>query len=87
VETLILDHHLMRSVKGESFLEDLSAESGGKVMCAADFMGRERMLLEAWRKELYRDLPVSRDWHEAYERGEVDTSGYQHWRGLHAASY
>ncbi len=86
VGTLILDHHLMRSTKGEGFLEDLSAKTGKKVICAADFMGRRRMLLEAWRKRLYRDMPVSRNWHEAYACGEVDTGNYRNWRGLHVDS-
>jgi uncharacterized protein len=83
VGTLILDHHLMRSVKGAAFLRELSTQIGHRVMCAADFMGRRRMLLEAWRRRLYRDMPVPGNWHEAYARGEVNTDGYRDWRGLH----
>ena len=83
VGTLILDHHLMRSTEGTLFLQELSAKTGHKVMCAADFMGRPRMLLEAWRRRLYREMPVPPGWHEAYACGEVDTSGYRDWHGWH----
>jgi predicted metallo-beta-lactamase superfamily hydrolase len=83
VTTLILDHHLMRSVEGVRFLRELSAKTGHKVVCAADFMGRRRMLLEAWRRRLYREMPVPSGWHEAYARGEVDTRGYRDWHGWH----
>ena len=68
VGTLILDHHLMRSSCGEDWLEKLSLESGRKVYCAADFMGRPRQLLEAKRRELYADFPVRAGWHEDYAR-------------------
>ena len=72
VDTLILDHHLMRSKKGEQWLDHASSLTGYKVVCAADFMGRRRSLLEAERVLWYRKLPVPEGWHEAYARGEVD---------------
>lgn len=84
VGTLILDHHLMRSAKGARFLRELSTVTEHRVVCAADFMGRPRMLLEAWRRRLYREMPVPDGWHDAYARGEVDTSGYRDWHGWHA---
>ncbi len=83
VRVLILDHHLMRSTEGARFLHRLSAVTEHKVMCAADFMGRRRMLLEAWRRRLYREMPVPSGWHEAYARGEVDTRDYRDWHGWH----
>ncbi len=83
VGTLILDHHLMRSAEGASFLRELSAVTRHRVICAADFMGRPRMLLEAWRRRLYREMPVADGWHDAYARGEADTSGYRDWHGWH----
>ncbi len=76
VDTLILDHHLMRSYEGIRWLKRLSSERGRKVMCGADFMKKPRMLLEAKRKSLYRDMPVSKGWHEAYAKGEVSTDRY-----------
>jgi predicted metallo-beta-lactamase superfamily hydrolase len=72
VDTLILDHHLMRSKKGEQWLEYVSSLTAGKVVCAADFMGLRRNLLEAERVLWYRKLPVPEGWHEAYARGEID---------------
>jgi len=72
VDTLILDHHLMRSKEGEQWLDHISCLTEYKVICAADFMGRRRNLLEAERVLWYRKSPVPKGWHEAYARGEVD---------------
>jgi len=78
VDVLILDHHLMRSCKGAEWLKRLSSKTGKKVICAADFMRRPRMLLEAKRKQLYKDMPVPEDWHKNYAEGKVHTDSY--WR-------
>ncbi|NYT02713.1 MAG: hypothetical protein GKC10_08165 [Methanosarcinales archaeon] len=51
--TVILDHHLLRSQEGEAWLDRLSEKTDGRIMCASDFMGRPRLLLEAWRERLY----------------------------------
>jgi predicted metallo-beta-lactamase superfamily hydrolase len=72
VEALILDHHLMRSKKGEQWLDYVSYLTEHKVVCAADFMGYQRNLLEAERVIWYEKLPVPQGWHEAYARGEID---------------
>jgi len=72
VDTLILDHHLMRSKKGEKWLDHVSSLAGHKIVCAADFMGLRRNLLEAERVLWYKRLPVPEGWHRAYGRGEVD---------------
>jgi len=74
VDTLILDHHLMRSKEGEQWLDHLSAmvSHEHKVICAADFMGIPRNLLEAERIFWYKKLPVPEGWHEAYARGEIN---------------
>jgi len=72
VDTLILDHHLMRSRKGEQWLDYVSSLTKHKVVCAADFMGRRRNLLEAERVLWYKRLPVPEGWHEAYAHGEID---------------
>ena len=76
VNTLILDHHLMRSKKGEQWLDRVSSLSKHKVMCAADFMGLRRNLLEAERVLWYSKAPVPEGWHEAYACGEVDAQTY-----------
>jgi hypothetical protein len=77
IDTLILDHHLMRSKMGERWLNSLYSPSKGKVICAADFMGRRRRPLEAERVQWYRKVPVPDGWHAAYARGEVSTKPYQ----------
>ncbi|MGC9443609.1 MAG: MBL fold metallo-hydrolase [Candidatus Methanospirareceae archaeon] len=38
-DTLILDHHVMRSKAGERWLDKLAAVTEHRVCCAADFMG------------------------------------------------
>jgi len=76
IDTLILDHHLMRSYEGLNWLKRLSIETGKKVLCGADFMDKPRMLLEAKRKHLYRDMPVPADWHKVYANGKVTTADY-----------
>jgi predicted metallo-beta-lactamase superfamily hydrolase len=72
VDTLILDHHLMRSKKGERWLDHVSSLTGRNVVCAADFMGLRRNLLEAERVLWYRKLPVPEGWHQAYAHSEID---------------
>lgn len=71
VDTLILDHHLMRSLEGEAWLDRLAQAVGRRVYCAADFMGRPRMLLEARRQALYAAMPVRPGWHEDYARASA----------------
>lgn len=77
---LILDHHLLRCPEGLNWLRSLQKMTEHRVLCAAEFMGRAPCLLEAWRAELYRELPVPTGWHEAYARGVADTSRFRHWR-------
>lgn len=73
IDTLILDHHLLRCEEGVSWLDSLPSN----VICAADFMGYRRQFLEAWRRKLYREMPVPKGWHEAYALGNVDTKKYR----------
>ena len=80
VDTLILDHHIMRCEEGAVWLKRLSAETERRVICAADFMKRPRFLLEAWRRQLYKDMPVPENWHQDYEQGKVDVKPYLKWR-------
>jgi len=77
VDTLIIDHHLLRSEEGIEWLEELKHTAKRKVLCAADFMKREPIFLEAWRKELNEWLPVSKDWHEDYKQGNIDLDQYR----------
>jgi hypothetical protein len=77
VDKLIIDHHLMRCEKGVRWLDSLSRSTRNHVVCAADFMGQPRLLLEAWRKRLYVQMPVPDGWHDAYAHGRVNTKPYR----------
>ncbi|MEA3282573.1 MAG: hypothetical protein U9Q68_08460 [Euryarchaeota archaeon] len=46
------------------------------LICGADCMNAPRMLLEARRKSLYRDMPVPAGWHDAYGEGRASTDRY-----------
>ncbi len=72
VNTLILDHHLLRSKEGLNWLENMSQIVGKKIYCAADFMDKPRLLLEARRMELYKKMPIPDNWHKSYESGEFN---------------
>lgn len=82
VDNLIIDHHLARSNKGIEWMKEISSETGKRVLCASDFMKKPRLMLEAWRKRLYREMPVPDRWHEDYARGKVGFDGYTEWRGV-----
>jgi hypothetical protein len=74
--TLILDHHLHRDLDGAAWLDRLNSKAPGKVICSADFMGRPRMLLEARRAQLYKEIHVPEDWHDSYAQGNARTDFY-----------
>ncbi len=77
LDTLLIDHHLLRSEAGYRWLEELDSISNNKIMCSADFMEREPLFLEAWRKELYQELPVPEKWHRNYAQGKADFHSYR----------
>jgi len=77
VDTLVVDHHLVRDRAGIELLDRLAERSDGTIMCAADFMGKPRLFLEADRKRLYEEMPVSPGWHDAYAAGNADTLAYR----------
>jgi predicted metallo-beta-lactamase superfamily hydrolase len=76
VATLILDHHLLRSLEGAAWLDDLNSKAPRNIVCCADFMGRPRMLLEAQRPRLYEEMPVPEAWHISYAQGRARTERY-----------
>lgn len=76
VNTLILDHHLLRSFEGYRWLKGVAGKVKNTVLCAAEFMGKEPELLETQRKILYDKMPVPRGWHEAYSKGEAGFEEY-----------
>jgi len=53
---MVVDHHLLRDLTYRKFYDEVLKRCPGtkaKLMCAAEFMGMEPMLLEARRRELY----------------------------------
>ncbi len=76
VDTLILDHHLLRSFEGYTWLKELAEKVENRVLCAAEFMGKKPELLEAQRKILYEKLHVPSGWHEAYANGKAGFEKY-----------
>ncbi len=72
VEVFILDHHILRSDEGLTWLEKLSTAAGRPVLCAADYMGMDRKLMEAERESLYQNFPVAENWHEDYAKRKTD---------------
>lgn len=83
VNVLILDHHLLRSKRGEQWLDRVCSLGRHQVICAADFMGCRRTLLEAERVAWYKKAPVPAGWHEAYARGEVAPQTYLSINDIH----
>ena len=78
VDILILDHHLMRDQQGPAWLAALSAKAGKQLYCAADFMGRKRLFLEAGRIESYEAMPVPANWHEEFAKGLINAEEWLH---------
>ncbi|MEA3423484.1 MAG: MBL fold metallo-hydrolase [Bacillota bacterium] len=76
VDTLIIDHHLIRCEEGLGWLSKLSEISGNHVICAADYMKVQRHMLEARRTQLYDDIPVADGWHQLYAENKVNTDEY-----------
>jgi len=76
IDILILDHHLMRDQQGLKWLDALSVKAGKQVYCAADFMVRKRLLLEAGRIKLYETMPVPIHWHKEYAKGLIRADEY-----------
>ena len=77
IDTLIVDHHLLRDRKGALWLDELSSESLNHIVCGADFMKRPRLFLEADRQILYQKMPVREGWHKAYAEGRAETEPYR----------
>lgn len=57
VETLIIDHHFLRDLKWKERIAKVF-KTGKKVLTAAEFLGVGNELLEARRRELFKEHPV-----------------------------
>jgi predicted metallo-beta-lactamase superfamily hydrolase len=59
VNTIILDHHLVRDLNYKEKIQrvlDEAQKLGKRILTAAEFLGKEPEFLEAKRKEIYADL-------------------------------
>jgi len=56
VETIVMDHHIVRDLRYKEKISDLisfSEDLGKKLITMAEFLGVENLFLEAWRKEIH----------------------------------
>ncbi|MEM4499789.1 MAG: hypothetical protein QXD62_00340 [Candidatus Woesearchaeota archaeon] len=53
VKTAIIDHHLLRDMNYQEFFEKFK-NIGVKILTAAEFIGKENLLLEARRKDFFQ---------------------------------
>ncbi len=61
VRTMVLDHHLLRDLEWRQKLGavfEAAGRLGKRVLSAAQFAGREELMLEARRRQLYEKFPV-----------------------------
>ena len=52
-EKLIIDHHFLRDLKWKERIKEVFDVAKGKIFTAAEYIGKENLMLEARRKELY----------------------------------
>lgn len=60
VRKMIVDHHFLRDLQWKERIKKVIEIGGEKVITAAEFYGKENLMLEARRKELYEKFPVKR---------------------------
>ncbi len=53
IPRVVVDHHLLRSLRCFEFIESVQEETGNKLMVASELAGKKPNLLEARRKEFY----------------------------------
>lgn len=61
VTNFIIDHHYLRNLKWREKMADvfdIADRLGKRFICAAQFLGKEEELLEARRKQLYKEYPL-----------------------------
>jgi predicted metallo-beta-lactamase superfamily hydrolase len=65
-DLLIIDHHLLRCWEGVKWLQHLKDKTD-HIMCAAEYMRKPILLLEAWRPLLYKYFKIDKKWfHKRY---------------------
>jgi predicted metallo-beta-lactamase superfamily hydrolase len=79
IPTLVVDHHLTRTMDYGAWLDPIADEATarGHTVCAgAAFAGRAPLLLEGRRKELFRRWPVTRSYLPELTRGDEATRAW-----------
>ncbi|HDI12711.1 MAG TPA: hypothetical protein ENF64_01185 [Hadesarchaea archaeon] len=74
IPTIIIDHHLLRSLDYPEYLHPVYSEAERykhKVISASEFLGKAPVLLEAMRKELHAKEPMSKEWYSKLEKGKL----------------
>jgi len=63
-DVVIIDHHVLRCSEGLEWVKWVGELFSGvaNVLTAADYLGRDPLLLEAWRRSLYELVKVPNDW-------------------------
>ncbi|MFX1536250.1 MAG: MBL fold metallo-hydrolase [Promethearchaeota archaeon] len=63
---LVIDHHFLRDLKWQDYVDSSRLET------AADFIGLEPAFLEANRKNLFKEEPLPKQYHQELEQGSLD---------------
>ncbi|MFX1256202.1 MAG: MBL fold metallo-hydrolase, partial [Promethearchaeota archaeon] len=63
---LVIDHHLLRDLQWQDYVNPSQLET------FADFIGVEPTFLEANRKELFKEEPMPKEYHQDLEQGSLD---------------
>lgn len=80
IPIIIMDHHLLRSIEGIRFLNQIKKKIKNKIVSGADFMMRIPIYLESNRKQIYRDLPVDKHWFEKISNQYQHYEEYLKWK-------
>lgn len=55
IPQVVVDHHLLRDLKCFNFLKSIKEQSDGNIIVASEILGEDPNLLEARRKQFYRN--------------------------------
>lgn len=55
IPKVVVDHHLLRDIRCFDFINSVREESDGEILVASEIIGKEPYLLEARRKQFYRN--------------------------------
>lgn len=80
VDMVIVDHHLLRCNEGLAWLRrvrrKIKHHDGSTILTAAEYMGRPLLMLEAWRRTLYKVFPIDDNWFIPSQHYEATLKNY-----------